>query len=407
MLINLTGVNCFFTHTRLSNQFAQTQKLYQMLTKFPQFIDRQIEELLNPENSNDTNSDHEWNVDRKKLMIDEIGEEAFKFINEHATQIPKDVFVTATRTRFNIDNVEDDRYKSIVNLKRVNDFRRINKYFKSVNAKLPEGGIFINHVETHAVRKNRLLKKLYKPFNYMYYAADVVLTRIFPKLKLTKGLYFHITQGKGRVLTKAETFGRLYSCGFEVLEERNINNLLHFVARKVKEPVFDNTPTYGPLIKLKRLGKDGKTIKVYKFRTMYPFSEYLQQYIFEKNNLKEGGKIKNDFRISHEGKIMRKYWIDELPMIYNFIKGEMKLVGVRPLSSHYFSLYPKELQEKRLQVKPGLIPPFYADMPKTLEEIVASEMKYLEAYQKAPLKTDIEYCIKIAKNILLRGKRSC
>ncbi|WP_108868949.1 sugar transferase [Aquimarina aquimarini] len=378
-----------------------------MLTKFPQFIDRQIEELLNPENSNDTNSDHEWNVDRKKLMIDEIGEEAFKFINEHATQIPKDVFVTATRTRFNIDNVEDDRYKSIVNLKRVNDFRRINKYFKSVNAKLPEGGIFINHVETHAVRKNRLLKKLYKPFNYMYYAADVVLTRIFPKLKLTKGLYFHITQGKGRVLTKAETFGRLYSCGFEVLEERNINNLLHFVARKVKEPVFDNTPTYGPLIKLKRLGKDGKTIKVYKFRTMYPFSEYLQQYIFEKNNLKEGGKIKNDFRISHEGKIMRKYWIDELPMIYNFIKGEMKLVGVRPLSSHYFSLYPKELQEKRLQVKPGLIPPFYADMPKTLEEIVASEMKYLEAYQKAPLKTDIEYCIKIAKNILLRGKRSC
>ncbi|WP_103865750.1 sugar transferase [Aquimarina sp. I32.4] len=378
-----------------------------MLTKFPQFIDRQIEELLNPENSNDTNLDREWNVDRKKLMIDEIGEEAFKFIDEHATQIPKDVFVTATRIRFNIDNVEDDRYRSIVNLKRVNDFRRINKYFKSVNAKLPEGGIFINHVETHAVRKNRLLKKLYKPFNYMYYAADVVLTRIFPKLKLTKGLYFHITQGKGRVLTKAETFGRLYSCGFEVLEERSIDNLLHFVARKVKEPVFDNTPTYGPLIKLKRLGKDGKIIKVYKFRTMYPFSEYLQQYIFEKNNLKDGGKIKNDFRISHEGKIMRKYWIDELPMIYNFIKGEMKLIGVRPLSSHYFSLYPKELQEKRLQVKPGLIPPFYADMPKTLEEIVASELKYLEAYQKAPLKTDIEYCIKIAKNILLRGKRSC
>ncbi len=407
MLINLTSINFFFTHTHLSNQFAQTQKLYQMLTKFPQFIDRQIEELLNPENSNDTNLDREWNVDRKKLMIDEIGEEAFKFIDEHATQIPKDVFVTATRIRFNIDNVEDDRYRSIVNLKRVNDFRRINKYFKSVNAKLPEGGIFINHVETHAVRKNRLLKKLYKPFNYMYYAADVVLTRIFPKLKLTKGLYFHITQGKGRVLTKAETFGRLYSCGFEVLEERSIDNLLHFVARKVKEPVFDNTPTYGPLIKLKRLGKDGKIIKVYKFRTMYPFSEYLQQYIFEKNNLKDGGKIKNDFRISHEGKIMRKYWIDELPMIYNFIKGEMKLIGVRPLSSHYFSLYPKELQEKRLQVKPGLIPPFYADMPKTLEEIVASELKYLEAYQKAPLKTDIEYCIKIAKNILLRGKRSC
>ena len=104
---------------------------------------------------------------------------------------------------------------------------------------------------------------------------------------------------------------------------------------------------------------------------------------------------------------MRKYWIDELPMIINLIKNEMKLIGVRPLSNHYFSLYPKELQEKRIKVKPGLLPPFYADMPKTLEDIVASEMKYLEAYEKAPLKTDIQYFIKILQNILLKGKRSC
>ncbi len=380
-----------------------------MTTKFATYIDNQIERLLNPENSNgktvivDRNRDEEI----KKLICNEVGNETFDFIDKYVGRSLKRVHVIATRTYFNIDKIATNKFSALVNLKRVNDFRRINKYFESVNAKLPLGGVFINHVETHAVRKNRILKKIPKSLGYLYYFADVILTRVMPKLKYTKGLYFHITGGKGRVLTKAETFGRLYSCGFEIVEEKTINNLLYFVARKIKEPSFDSDPTYGPLIKLRRLGKDGKIIRVYKFRTMYPFSEYLQQYVFEKNNLKEGGKIKNDFRISHEGKIMRKYWIDELPMIINLIKNEMKLIGVRPLSNHYFSLYPKELQEKRIKVKPGLLPPFYADMPKTLEEIVASEMKYLEAYEKAPLKTDIQYFIKILQNILLRGKRSC
>ena len=55
----------------------------------------------------------------------------------------------------------------------------------------------------------------------------------------------------------------------------------------------------------------------------------------------------------------------------------MKLVGVRPLSQHYFSLYTKELQDKRILCKPGLVPPYYADMPKNLDEIIASEMRYL------------------------------
>ncbi len=381
-----------------------------MTTKLAASVEKRIENLLNSVDfkKNPTATDLDWEEDIKSLIINEVGGEAFDFINTNTQfTFKEDVFITATNTHFNINTLEGHSYREIINLKRVNDFRRINKYFESVNAKLLDGGVFISHVETYAVRKNRILKKLPKPFNYMYYLGDVFLTRIIPKLKLTKKLYFHITKGKGRVLTKAETFGRLYSCGFEILEENTVNNLLYFVARKIKEPVFDEDPSYGPLIRLKRLGENRKVISVYKFRTMYPFSEYLQQYVFEKNKLKEGGKIKNDFRISHEGKIMRKYWIDELPMVINLIKNEMKLIGVRPLSNHYFGLYPKELQEKRIKVKPGLLPPFYADMPKTLDEIVASEIKYLEAYEKAPLKTDIDYLIKIMKNILLRGKRSC
>ena len=55
----------------------------------------------------------------------------------------------------------------------------------------------------------------------------------------------------------------------------------------------------------------------------------------------------------------------------------MNLVGVRALSKHYFSLYPSDLQELRIKYKPGLIPPFYYDMPKTFDEILSSEKKYL------------------------------
>jgi len=66
----------------------------------------------------------------------------------------------------------------------------------------------------------------------------------------------------------------------------------------------------------------------------------------------------------------------------------------------------KDLQEKRIQFKPGLIPPFYADMPDTLDDIISSEMRYLEAYEKNPLLTDLIYLHKIFKNIVFRGKRS-
>ena len=103
---------------------------------------------------------------------------------------------------------------------------------------------------------------------------------------------------------------------------------------------------------------------------------------------------------------MRRFWLDEMPMLYNWLKGEMKLVGVRPLSRHYFSLYSKELQEKRIRHKPGLIPPYYADMPETLEEIQTSELKYLDAYEKKPFKTDWIYFWKALYNIIFKHARS-
>lgn len=341
----------------------------------------------------------------RELIMSQVGEDVFEFINQNIDVSDK-TFITSTNTRFNIDCLDKDAYNAIVNLKRVNDFRWINKYFESVNSKLPEGGLFIDCVETYAVRKNRLLNKFPKPFNYIYYFFDVLLTRVSPKIKLTQNLYFFLTKGKGRVISRAEALGRLYSCGFEVVREEVINNKLYFVARKIKEPFFNLQPTYGLLIRLNRVGKGGKPIGVYKFRTMHPYSEYLQQYVFDKNNLKEGGKLKDDFRISTPGKILRKYWIDELPMLINWLKGDVKIIGVRPLSLHYLSLYSDDIRELRKKAKPGLLPPFYADMPKTLDEIMLSEKIYLEKYIKDPFKTDVRYFFRAFFNIVIKKARS-
>ena len=168
-----------------------------------------------------------------------------------------------------------------------------------------------------------------------------------------------------------------------------------------------NRRKYGPFIKLKRVGKGGRRFHVYKMRTMHPYSEYLQAYMYEKNDLQEGGKIKDDIRISTLGAFMRKYWLDEVPMLVNLLRGDMKLVGVRPLSQHYFSLYNVELQQKRTLFKPGLLPPFYADMPKTLEEIQDSEWRYLvSCEQKGVIRTDVHYFWKIVHNIVVRKARS-
>ena len=191
-----------------------------------------------------------------------------------------------------------------------------------------------------------------------------------------------------------------------IVEKKFIGKLLYIVARKVKAPLFNYEPLYGPVFRMPRHGKNGKVIHVYKMRTMHAYSEFIQQYVYEQNKLAEGGKMKDDFRISAIGKFARKYWIDELPMIWNLLNGELKLVGVRPLSAQYLSLYSQELKEKRSKQKPGLVPPFYADLPKTIQEIQDSEMKYMLAHERHPFLTDVRYFFKAAYNIIFRHARS-
>jgi hypothetical protein len=339
-------------------------------------------------------------------IVEECGPEAAAFIGQHCDLSSPKLLVVSTTTRFNIELQPDNFFEKIVNLKRVNDIRYINKFFESVNRKLPNGGLFIGCAETKALRKERILRKYPPVLNWIMYTLDFIVKRVFPKFILTKKIYFILTRGENRVITRAEVLGRLYSCGFEVQEERFIGHYLFFAVTKIKEPAYDFEPTYGPFVKLRRIGKDGKFIKVYKLRTMHPYAEYIQDYVYRVNRLDAGGKFKDDFRVSTLGKLFRKLWLDELPMLLNVLKGEMKLVGVRPLSEHYFSLYSEDLRNKRIRFKPGLIPPYYADLPKSLEEIQASELRFLEAYEKQPLRTNWRYFWKAMSNILFKRARS-
>jgi lipopolysaccharide/colanic/teichoic acid biosynthesis glycosyltransferase len=343
---------------------------------------------------------------REDAILVEIDQDAFEFIFSYANIESAKTLVISTSSHFNIDTQLEDKFESIVNLKRINDIRFINKLFESANAKLPVGGLFIDYVESKNLRKKRILKKYPPVINYAAYIIDFIIKRIFPKFLLTKNLYFFLTRGQNRVLSKGETYGRLYACGFEVIDEKLISNHLFFVTRKTGAPLFPEDPSYGPLVKLSRIGYKGKMIKVYKLRTMHPYAEFLQEYVYKTEGLQAGGKFRSDFRISTIGKIFRTFWLDELPMLVNLMKGELKIVGVRPLSKHYFNLYTKEHRARRINYKPGLIPPFYVDYPKTLEEIMASEIKYMDAYDKHPLKTDIVYFFKAFYNIIFKKYRS-
>lgn len=341
----------------------------------------------------------------KSIIIEEQGEKVYQYISQFLTIEENNLEVVKTTTIFNILKIKHGK-RGVVNLNKINDIKKMNEFFKAVNDKLEVGGFFIGCVETKVERRKRLFKKYPIGLAQIYYLFDFIFKRVFSKLWMTKWFYLFITAGRNQVLSRAEALGRLCYCGFDIVDECEIDNINYFVVKKVKSVKSVTEPRFSILFKMTRIGKYGKPIMVYKIRTMHPYAEYLQAYVYKINNLQKGGKFKNDFRVTTWGKVLRKLWIDEFPMFINLFKGQLKLVGVRPLSEQYLSLYTQELQEKRKEVKPGLVPPYYADMPHTLEEIMESEMNYINAYKKRPFTTDIQYFIKALTNILIHKVRS-
>lgn len=111
----------------------------------------------------------------------------------------------------------------------------------------------------------------------------------------------------------------------------------------------------GPVIyRQDRNGLNGKVFRMYKFRSMCRNAEELHQSLLEQNELDGPAfKMKDDPRLTRVGKFIRRTSIDELPQLINIIKGEMSIVGPRPLPT-YETAQCTEYQNQRLQVKPGL-----------------------------------------------------
>ena len=103
-----------------------------------------------------------------------------------------------------------------------------------------------------------------------------------------------------------------------------------------------------------RAGKDMKPFKIYKFRSMYKNAEsQFQRMQAQNEQTGHAFKIKDDPRITHVGKFIRKYSIDELPQLLNIIKGDMSIVGPRPILLNQMEEC-NAYEKQRLIVKPGL-----------------------------------------------------
>ncbi|RCR67634.1 sugar transferase [Larkinella punicea] len=282
-----------------------------------------------------------------------------------------------------------------------------NLIFERVRQYLSPDGYFAFRIVTAENIKFKIQERFSSSIFNIYYPFHFLSRRVLPKLKGCRKICRLLTIPID--VSKAEIMGRLIYKGFNIIDlvETDYETVIITQPSSVSNPSISNPePNEGFLFKMKRLGENGKGITVYKFRSMHPYAEYVQDYLHRKNGLEAGGKFKNDFRVSTGGRVLRKYWIDELPMLYNLLKGDIKLIGVRPISEHYFSLYPEHAQVIRKKYKPGLLPPFYADMPVTFTEIVQSEVTYLQAYAKAPFQTDLLYLRRILTNIIVKKVRS-
>jgi len=114
----------------------------------------------------------------------------------------------------------------------------------------------------------------------------------------------------------------------------------------------------GPvLIRQERVGKNGKSFQLLKFRSMFVGADKDIRKVLGVNPIKSSSlKIQDDPRVTHAGRVLRRWSIDEFPQFWNVLCGDMSIVGPRPEETWIVELY-NDQQLQRLTVKPGLTGP--------------------------------------------------
>jgi len=154
--------------------------------------------------------------------------------------------VLRSSDQYNVEILPDREMHLYLNLHEVNDMRRLNQYFIEVNKRLVDGGLYISKIEP--IRKRHLRFKESYPYYIaqVFYFFDFIWRRVFPKLPVLQKIYFSITKGRNRAISLAEGLGRLYYCGFEIINLWESGYYVYFIAKKIKEPSTDTSPSYGP-----------------------------------------------------------------------------------------------------------------------------------------------------------------
>ncbi len=145
--------------------------------------------------------------------------------------------------------------------------------------------------------------------------------------------------------------------------------------------IFDSPG--GVLFRQKRVGKENRDFTLYKFRTMHHGAE-------KKGLLTLGNKEK---RITRVGYFLRKYKLDELPQLFNVLKGDMSFVGPRPEVRKYVDLY-TENQKKILGIRPGITDVAsleYFNENELLESADDPEKYYIEEIMPHKLQLNMQY----------------
>ncbi len=159
----------------------------------------------------------------------------------------------------------------------------------------------------------------------------------------------------------------------------------------------------GPIFIHERIGQGGKKIKIIKFRTMYKNSDEIFQKMSEskKKEYYENYKISDDERITKVGKFLRKYYIDEIPQLLNVLKGDMSIIGPRPVIYEETLRYKKN-RKKFLSLKPGITGYWQVNAYKnmTYNERIKQELFYIENFS---FKLDFEIFFKTVKKIFIHN----
>jgi undecaprenyl-phosphate galactose phosphotransferase len=261
---------------------------------------------------------------------------------------------------YNVIGLLDDHYRKssralLINGKEYKFYGSIKNFDKFVGI-LKMETVFIASPEVSQEELTDLVNEIYKHVRRVIIVPDI----------------------KGVAIFNSE----LHYLFMEKLFMIKVNNNLNSTTNMIIKRIFDITVSFvgfvfalpfllliagiikfsskGPVIfSHKRIGKNGKEFQAYKFRTMYKDAREKLDEILKSNPeaKKEWGrnfKLKNDPRVTPIGRILRNTSLDELPQIFNILKGEMSLVGPRPVVAEEIEKYYGTFKQYYYSVKPGL-----------------------------------------------------